>query len=43
MNILERLNDVEEVLSVLMESGLRNITDLAKEYKTAEIYFHKDL
>jgi hypothetical protein len=43
MNILDRLNDIEQVEDRLNESGLRNITKLAKEYKKAEIYFHKDL
>jgi hypothetical protein len=40
MNILEKLNRYEEVL---VESGIRRITELAKRYKQAEIYFHKDL
>jgi len=43
MNILDKLNKIEELQSVLMESGLRNITNLAKEYNKAEIYFHEDL
>ena len=43
MHILEKLNKFEEVQSVLMESGIRRITDLAKQYNKAEIYFHKDL
>ena len=28
---------------VLVESGLRDITSLAKRYKKAKIYFHQDL
>ena len=43
MNLIERINLYEEVSHGLCESGLRNITSLAKEYKQAEIYFHKDL
>jgi len=31
MGILKKLNNLEEVL-VLMESGIRRITDLSKEY-----------
>jgi len=41
MNILEKIEFIEDTL--LNESGIRNITDLSKQYKTAEIYFHKDL
>jgi hypothetical protein len=41
MNILEKINFFEKTL--LNESGIRNIVDLSKEYKTAEIYFHIDL
>jgi hypothetical protein len=41
MNILEKINFIEDTL--LNESGIRNITNLAKQYKTAEIYFHIDL
>ena len=43
MDLIDRLNIYEEVNKGLCESGIRNITDLAKEYKQAEIYFHKDL
>jgi hypothetical protein len=44
MNILERISSFEsEVHKVLVESGIRNIKDLSKKYKVAEIYFHKDL
>jgi hypothetical protein len=28
---------------VLNESGIRNIRELAKTHRTAEIYFHQDL
>jgi hypothetical protein len=37
MEILDRID------KVLNETGIRRIKDLSKEYKTAEIYFHKDL
>jgi hypothetical protein len=40
MNILEKIEFLENTL--LNESGIRNMKDLSKEYKTAEIYFHKD-
>ena len=43
MDLMRKLNLYEEVAKDLCESGIRNITNLAKEYKTAEIYFHKDL
>ena len=36
------LSKIDEVLR-LDESGLRNIKDLTKEYKEAEVYFHIDL
>jgi len=39
MNILDKLEEYE----ILVESGIRRITDLGKEYNKAEIYFHKDL
>ena len=39
MDILDRIG---EALS-LDESGLRNISDLTKDYKEAELYFHIDL
>jgi len=42
MNLLETLSLYEEEI-ILNESGIRNITSLGKEYKEAEIYFHKDL
>lgn len=40
MNILEKIEFLEDTL--LNESGIRGMKDLGKEYKTAEIYFHKD-
>ena len=43
MNLIERINLYEEVSHGLCESGIRNITNLAKTHKQAEIYFHKDL
>lgn len=42
MNITKKLSLYEEEFG-LYESGIRNITSLGKEYKEAEIYFHKDL
>ncbi len=39
MNILDRIDHALK----LDESGLRNIKDLTKEFKEAEIYFHIDL
>lgn len=42
--ILDKLNLYEqEVQLVLVESGIRNISKLAKKYSKAVIYFHKDL
>ena len=38
-----RLEIYNEEDKKVNESGIRNITDLAKEYNKAEIYFHKDL
>ena len=39
MSILDRIDDALR----LDESGLRNIKDLTKDFKEAEIYFHIDL
>jgi hypothetical protein len=39
MNIINR---IDQALT-LDESGLRNISDLTKDYKEAELYFHIDL
>jgi hypothetical protein len=43
MDILDKIDMITEQENVVNESGIRNITDLSKDYKTAEIYFHKDL
>lgn len=44
MNILEKIEYVMEGdAKVLNESGIRNIRELSKTHKTAEIYFHQDL
>jgi hypothetical protein len=42
MNILERINFFEEGMG-LCESGIRNMTKFAKNFKEAEIIFHMDL
>ena len=43
MNILDKIDLITEQDRIVNESGIRNISKLGKEYKTAEIYFHKDL
>jgi hypothetical protein len=45
VNILEKIDSVlsKEVPQVLNESGIRNIRELAKDHREAEIYFHQDL
>lgn len=43
MNIFEHLDQADAVFKRVDESGLRNITNLAKQYKTATGYFHTDL
>jgi 3-keto-L-gulonate-6-phosphate decarboxylase len=44
VNILEKINYALEVgAEVLIESGIRNIRELAKTHREAEIYFHQDL
>jgi hypothetical protein len=43
MNILKKLNLYEEESKCLCEAGIRNMKQIAKEYKKAEIYFHIDL
>lgn len=43
MDILEKIGSFEKEVKVLVETGIRNIKDLSKDYKEAEIYFHKDL
>jgi len=42
MDILEKLNKIEKEV-ILQESGLQNMKALAKQYKKAKIFFHKDL
>lgn len=34
---------IQKTKKVLVESGLRNIRDLAERYSKAKIYFHQDL
>ena len=44
MNILEKINYLlDKTKDQLNESGIRNIRELAKTHKEAEIYFHQDL
>lgn len=43
MTILSRIDLITEQDRIVNESGIRNISSLGKEYKQAEIYFHKDL
>jgi len=43
VNILNKLNMIEEENNYINESGIRNMSALSKEYKTAEIYYHMDL
>ena len=43
MDILDKLEMIEEENSNLNESGIRNMSALGKKYKTAEIYYHMDL
>lgn len=43
MNILKKLDILNSQEKIVNESGIRNIKELAKTHKTAEIYFHKDL
>jgi len=42
MNIFEHLEQAEEAHRRVDESGIRDITKLAKKYKTAQGYFHMD-
>jgi len=42
MNIIERITRLQKAQH-LIESGVRNMTKLAKQYDKAKIYFHKDL
>jgi 3-keto-L-gulonate-6-phosphate decarboxylase len=44
VNLTEKIEYILEVgAEVLNESGIRNIRELAKTHRTAEIYFHQDL
>jgi len=46
MNIVEKIDFClyeDGLIQVLNESGIRNIRELAKTHKNAEIYFHQDL
>lgn len=43
MKLFEHLEQAEEVFKRVDESGIRNITKLGKQYKTATGYFHMDL
>lgn len=43
MDILERIGNLSDFSKRLDETGIRNIRDLSRDYKKAEIYFHKDL
>ena len=42
MDIISRLSSYEREQQRIDESGIRNIRDLGKEYKEAEIYMHMD-
>ncbi len=42
MDILEKINHIEETFKRLDESGVQRIKDLAKTHKSAEIYYHQD-
>ena len=42
MKLFEHLDQAEEVFKRVDESGMRNITKLAKQYKKAQGYFHMD-
>ena len=42
MDIFERINEQQAVIDKVDESGIRNITKLAKQYKKATGYFHMD-
>lgn len=43
MDLLDRLEMIQEESDNLNESGIRNMSAISKEYKTAEIYYHMDL
>lgn len=42
MDILEKITRIEKEV-ILQESGIQNMRALAKQYKKAKIFFHKDL
>ncbi|NIQ04724.1 MAG: hypothetical protein GWO20_03025, partial [Candidatus Korarchaeota archaeon] len=42
-NIFEQFENAERAVNRVDESGMRNITKLAKQYKKAQGYFHMDL
>ena len=42
MNIFEHLEQAEEVFKRVDESGIRNITKMAKQFSKAQGYFHMD-
>ena len=42
MDILDKIDNIESDFT-LMESGIRNMREIAKNFKTAKIFFHKDL
>jgi hypothetical protein len=42
MDILDKIELLEKQ-AMIVESGLQNMRDLAKQYKTAKVFFHKDL
>jgi len=43
MNILEKIDKIQEQSGIINESGVRDMKKIAKQYKKAKIYFHKDL
>ncbi len=43
MNLFEHINKAQEAINRVDESGIRDITSLAKQYKEATGYFHQDL
>ena len=43
MKLYEHIEQAQEAISRVDESGIRNIKQMAKKYKTATGYFHMDL
>ncbi len=43
MNILKKINNIQEQKYIINESGVRDMKKISKEYSKAKIYFHKDL